>query len=35
MEVPPNGWLKIENLIEVDDFGVPLFQEALICSVDI
>ena len=31
MGVPPNGWLLVENTIEMDDLGVPLFQETSIC----
>ena len=30
MEVPKNGLLMVENPVELDDLGVPLFQETSI-----
>ena len=27
MRVPQNGWYVMENLIKMDDLGVPLFSE--------
>ena len=27
MGVPQNGWFRRDTSIEMDDFGVPLFQE--------
>ena len=27
MGVPKNGWLTMENLIQMDDLGLPLFSE--------
>ena len=32
MGVPQNGWFIWENPIEMDDLGVPLFQETTICG---
>ena len=32
MGVPQYGWCIMENTIEMDDLGVPLFQETTMCD---